>query len=217
MKFFKILVCVLSLVVASQSNAAIIDFTDNGDITVVNDNGQVTEWLDLTITTDLSFDDVDGFLADGSLDEVIADSELAAGWRIASLAEVIAMTNLYFGVWDNVLNQIVFDYSESTISSFINLFGDTFEGAALLPPGMVFSTQGFTNDDVGATSKAAVQILGFGRNQVVHNWSVFPDGQDASVGAWLVREPSQLGLVNAPASLALFILAITGMLRSRRV
>lgn len=218
MKFFTILVCILSLTVTAQSNAAIIDFTDNGDTTSVNNNGQVTEWLDLSITTGLSFDDVTGFLIDDNLDEVIADPELAAGWRIASLSEVIAMTNQYFGVWDSLTSQLVFDYSTTTITSFINLFGDNFAGGIFASTGIGFSTQGFTSDifDNDPAVRAAVQILGAGRNEVKQDWNVFSNGRDDSVGAWLVRDISPIEHANAPASIALFVLAIMVMLNRRR-
>ena len=72
----------LALLISGQAHAAIVGFTDNGTYTTDTFSG--LDWLDVTESTNRSYDDVFGQLMGGDFD----------GWRYASAAEVATF-------WDN--------------------------------------------------------------------------------------------------------------------
>lgn len=228
MKLLAVLFVVV-LALSGKSQAAIIDFTDNQETTIVNDYGQMTEWLDLTFTAGLSYETTTGYLSDNNLDEIFpSDPDLANGWRVATFWDVVIMTDLYFEEYDSINDEYFFDYSASKIAGFINLFGDTFVSSSGDNSDFAYSTMGMTSSEYESTPfnpddapfeaeagdpdrVAAIQILGANRNDVEYDWNMFVNAVDEKVGTWLIRDYVAVEDVSAPASMALFVLALAGL------
>ena len=120
------------------------NFIDNGVITTeYRENGEVWEWLDLTVTNGISHNSIvadllndgslnnsDGVLNanDGAKADVAALSAVeASGWSTVNLDDVTSMFNDYFGFTDElVVNSASTAAGASLTEDFIALFGDTY-------------------------------------------------------------------------------------------
>ena len=188
----------LIAVTAAMSHAEVIYNADSefGDRTVTVDVTNGLEYLDLTMTTDISYDDmVSMHLASGGLYD---------GWRHATRAEYFALV---------ASAGIVFNGSDPSpsgnVSSLIHSLGVTFDSF-----GDGELAQGITGTADGATRHLANSI-GFFRNfetnefePVSKGHTVLDNVASSEHGHFLVRA------VPAPSSAA--ILAMTGILATRR-
>jgi len=82
MKFWKLASAATGLVLSASVNAALID---NGDYTTDTDTG--LDWLDLTYTDGISYNEVNNH----------RDSYSGGGWSIASASQVVEMITNYLG------------------------------------------------------------------------------------------------------------------------
>ena len=157
MKAIKYITIAMSLFGAVSAQAAVIpaggfgvnsNFIDNGIITTeYRADGTVWEWLDLTVTNDISFNSVVDDLNDdntlnnsnsstlyasnGAKADVLALSAAqATGWNTVSSADVVDMLNSFFGMSLSVGQDISAPTSplddSSAVEKFITLYGDTF-------------------------------------------------------------------------------------------
>lgn len=205
MKILSIAMLLLSVFVTGKAQAVpIIEFIDNGRTTIVNIDGQKTEWLDLTETLDISFNDITADLADSVLDETLTEtSDFSTGWRYAEIFEVQLMA---FNFFADPSGTPVID--ESTMFDFIELFGNTLDDVG----NGALATMGMSGTDApGVTdSVAAIQFIG-GQAAEIVDW-IWDKDTPLAGGSWLIRDYSaSVGSVSAPASIALFVFGLMGI------
>jgi len=117
------------LLIASINNAqaSLIEadyLTDNDNLAVYDSESELT-WLDLSLSTSFGYEEASSYFD---------------GYRIATASEVSDLFNNYFGELSYNSQGIYYDYNETAINYFINLFGITSDA------GPQSSTSGFYLD-----------------------------------------------------------------------
>lgn len=198
----KIIISIL-IVFSSTANAALID---NGDYTTDTISG--LDWLDLSFTEGLSYNDVSDGLAYGDEPQ---------GWRMAKLAEAQNLFEQFGFPVDDLFNtELTPEYSDAfnTMVSYIgtNLGTGSYSGAYAFVDGytqveclQVYGCQNFSS---------SIWVYKRGENGI----DIDTDGFnftpiDDTIGALMVRDPVSVPL---PASVWLFASALVGMAGLKR-
>jgi hypothetical protein len=111
----------------SVANSAIID---NGDYTT--DSASGLDWLDVTQTINLSYDNV--------YSEVSIGGEYA-GWRYATLNDLYTLASNYLGI---TVNDDVGDYyylNDNTLVGLVGLLGNTLDAGFIIEHGYAYDEQ----------------------------------------------------------------------------
>ncbi|MFT5486679.1 MAG: MYXO-CTERM domain-containing protein [Paracoccaceae bacterium] len=167
------------------------------------------EWLDLTESTNRSFDDLAGQFGTGGD---------FAGWRHANTAEVSAL-------FTSQGYPPGYDSSPTTVAMFqlIQMLGET----AVIPSGSDVQSAAFGLYDDSATGtlpRAGIAVLeqlyfnngnpGFERSHVVDD-NVLTDIGLPIYGHWLVRSAATTE-IPAPGAMAIFAIGLAGLAATRR-
>ncbi|MDO6718137.1 hypothetical protein Q4575_01925 [Psychrosphaera sp. 1_MG-2023] len=204
MKILSIAMLLCILVTGKAQAVPIVEFIDNGRTTITNIEGQMTEWLDLTETLDISFNDITADLADSVLDDTLSEtSEFSTGWRYAQMFEIQIMAFNFFADISGtpILN-------ESNMFDFIQLFGNTLDDVG----NGALATMGMSGTDVAGVPGEieAVQFIGGAAPEMV-DW-VWDKDTPLAGGSWLIRDYTPVfAAVSAPASIALFVFGLMGI------
>jgi hypothetical protein len=176
-----------------------------GDDSVTKDTDTGLEWLDLTISTNRSWDDLVGL--DGSSEFIFGgDFE---GWRYATLAEVqTLLANHGFPYINPNFNEITNQRTENVpfYISFVDLFGET------CPIGVVNCTLNLTQTrgwiDGPTNSSVAELVYDHQNNDAGINFFNTSGGSYVSTGSFLAR----VAAVPIPPALWLFGSGLLGLI-----
>lgn len=223
----KLLLCntfasALALSSSGISNAAALDFIDQGTYTTDSISG--LDWLDLTITTGQSYNQVSNQLAMGGLYH---------GWRYASAAEFNAMITNYTGtpIPPGFVNQI--NHAEGAIDGLHFLLGSTLDSAWQTTYGTTYDayvgraegegidyTWGLLSDG-DTNGRFLAMIFDNDRSTATLDYTMVNRGRaldslsQLTFGSYLVRD-TQLSPVPVPAALPLFASVLLGFSLFRR-
>ena len=196
---------VLPLMLPAASPALLLerDLFTPGDGLVTLDTTSELEWLDLSVTLGISFQQV----SEGS------GGWIAAGWRYATGPEVCALfTGSVFALPSCPNGLVHFDHAPTEVAEFIALLSSAPD--AFLPPfvgimGYFEDASGSDPDAVGGAfvgdAAMALELFGEAREMALvaeDNWSV--SSSDAGIGSYLVRavpEPAPAGMVGTGLAL----------------
>ncbi|WP_438864496.1 PEP-CTERM sorting domain-containing protein [Neptunicella sp.] len=213
------------------------NFINNGVITTeYRADGTVWEWLDLTVTNGISYNDIVNdltddnklnasvtFTANASFSSNIAalSTTDALGWATVSSNDLAAMFSRFFDgeyISGNTYTGTSLSASSSDIETFIGLFGDTLhEGSS--DPANIGQTWGATSSYYNSTYIYSGLVYDYQSatkdySDLVRITSTYTaTSERADIGTWLVREAAQ---VPEPASIAIFSLGLLGLAASRR-
>ena len=188
--------CAISMIFSTNVNALIID---SG--TYLTDTTTSLEWLDMSYTHTLSFNDVLAATSGGSLDS----------WSIASEAQVLELVSNYLGHspaccgWSSV-NKGVLGLANLFGPTFIQQYDNGYEARYVI---------GFTSDG----GNQFTQFGDYAYNDATELYTVgqAASSQDDSFGTFLVREiPTSVPI---PASAWLFgsgLLGLIGIARRKK-
>ena len=215
----------ISASIAANANAALIGINDplygagqdGQNITLDTDTG--LEWLDVTLTTNRSYNDIAGQFGSGGD---------FTGWRHATAGELIE----FFGNagLPAALGEVdPGSFLDDEISAFLDLTGKIHDGSTTInlpvassdpvfrTNGAMFDGSEFLPPNIQSTSWAGITDGQFALRVRVHTGEGPGTSQETVLGHWLVREASTE--VSAPGGLALFVmsLAVFGALRRRRL
>jgi hypothetical protein len=233
MKFKNTLIAATLLLSITSAQAALVgsDWQNTGDALATLDTDTGIEWLDLTQTSNMSINQVEGLTGNGSTFD---------GWRLPTRAEVAQMMMSAFssetskvqsdGVW--MINNATFD---NETDGFRSLFGLTHENSSYQFTKAMFKNDDQENGEIaltsGATDKKVDNLVYFYSNHdnslnydyVSEKYSVYlvSDGgttlssiNDPSMNANNAAAP--INNVSAPALLGLMGLGLFGFAARRR-
>lgn len=203
---------VLALAISGPTFAASTDFTDNGRHTT--DNISKLDWLDVTESTNRSYNDVSAQLGSGG------DFD---GWRYATKANLIELVKNYAG----------FPLTRDTLEYDIHGYGDLYD--------RLLDMLGFTSSylDAVTSNKHTVGMLPSEtlENRVIYahlnlstykasgfytfkaDLAVEPGDYNSTasyIGSWLIRDTSNTLATPLPAAAFMFAPALLGLLGFRR-
>jgi len=169
--------------------------TDNDKLAVYDSESELT-WLDLTLSTNFGFDEASGYYD---------------GYRVATSSEVSDLFNNFFGELSYNNQGIYYDYDETAINYFIELFGITSDA------GPQSSTSGFYLDD-GTLKMTTVTLWDnadesnddyltdiYGTSYATNMNHYYDDGAKWS-GIYMVKE--NITRVSEPSIIMLFLLSL---------
>lgn len=212
MKILKLALLVAFLGVPINANAALVsvDWQSAGDNLITRDTVSGLDWLDLTASSNLSYDSVvAGQIAGGMFD----------GWRYALPAEVSAMLQSNFGIDLNNGNATVGLPPPPGLAQATALFGDSL---AVFGPGST-GVSGVTGEPngamnshlvVGADYLSLTQTFFRRINPNLNTFFQFDGLASEGTGHWLVADtpwqptPSPIPV---PAAIWLFGSALIGL------
>jgi len=203
MKLLKALPILIAVTSSFPVSASLIEYTstfiDNGIITTEvrtnNTTGAVNtwEWLDLTVTNGISFDDIAADITDGTLDNYVNGTLLNTG---NARADITALADNARTGWQTVthhsINNLLTAYFEihipkylminpntpDLIETYINLFGDTFYEGRDDYYGGSRNNQGYTGHTHGFSSTTHVDSNEINYAPVVSDSEIYWNGAD---------------------------------------
>ena len=219
MRIFKTLVFALSALTFNSQAGLITDYSLDSETNIVTDKGNNLEWLQWSVTRGQSITD--------ALAHYASD-----GWGLASGSQIAGLFNTFdlsYGnfTWQDGQSNTYYSPEDGITESkddreliFVSLFGDTVNLIGLQASGALF---GFNDNDntynwaqVGDDAQFSVfgQLVDGlyieGESRLQFNFSNIANFQ-SSLGVALVRS-SDLNAVPEPSALALFALALAGIL-----
>jgi len=203
MKTSLIALALLIVAICSPAFAAPIDFDDHGDYTTDTISG--LSWLDVDLTSNLSYNDVTGFIAASSTVGGVDYS----GLRYATEAEFITMADNFFGT--SFATPGLFPLDPTNTAHWLQLFGATSSQPTVTSSAGLLSTSG-ASAPVAALSFdfSAIPVAIGGLNSAGINLNV----NDPTIGSFLVR--NNLIATPLPAAVLMFAPALLGFLGFRR-
>lgn len=190
---FKLLGALL-LLVSVQAGATLIerDLDSSGDGLITYDSDTGLEWLDLTSTTNQSFDQISARLIDLNDD--------LYGFRYANSVDL----NILFFISAGMSASAQFP-GETAVNDLISLIGTTLVSSNELKQTRGYYDTGTVVD--GKIGWAFLSINNIYSSAGVTDYAAFANNQSNYNGSWLVRAAS----VPEPSTLAIFALGIIGL------
>jgi len=201
----------VSMGISSVSYASPVDFTDN--VSYTTDTLSGLDWLDVTLTANLSFDYVNAQLGAGGL---------YAGWRYATGSQFNAMVTNYVNAVPAITTTGTVYHAEGLIDTLITLLGDTYSHAIGFPSIRYSETIGFLADTYApAPSRHWVALMidddstiHFEDTTKAHAFVSDTDVPQVDTGHFLVRDT--VSAVPIPAAAFMFAPALLGFMGLRR-
>jgi len=200
----KALLLCIAISALNNAQASLIETdyqTDNDNLAVYDEDTGLT-WLDMTLTTSMGYEE-----AMNTYD----------GYRMATKEDVTELFNNYFGELSYNAQGIYYDYDETAVNYFIDLFGATEDT-------MLTSSDGFYLDgdilrvtSVGVWENADESNDGYltdiyGTSYTANMSSFYENGANFS-GFFLIKETATE--VNEPQMLGLALLILFGLVTNK--
>jgi len=255
MKLLKALPILIAVTSSFSASASLIDytstFTDNGVITTEirtnTSTGAVNtwEWLDLTVTNGMSFNDIAADVADGILDNNVngtlmnignARADITAlstnartGWRTVTHKSINNLLTAFFEI--NIPEyQRIWTNTPNSIETYINFFGDTFHEGYDDYYNSRMNNKGYTGHTHGFSSTTHVENNDINYAPIVSDGEIFWNGADYEdhiyTGNFTRGSVSQYSIgtylqrevkVPEPSTFLIFSLALIGLTMRRHL